>query len=597
MKAGTYWPALSVLLVAGNACLGYPDSRGDEWKRCKSIPSTPSWPSEGSWARFNQSIGGKLLKPVPPGAVCHSQEPTYNPSQCTIVDSTWYTYDFHQADPVSNMWQQYNNDTCLIDPDTPCSGSGYPAYVVNATTAMDVKLGIDFARQHNVRAIVKSTGHDYQGRSQAPGALSIWVHHMQENQLHNSFQPKGCNFTIDSTAVTVGGGSQIGALVEKLDKINQTVVGGTSKTVSVGGYITGGGHSVLAQLYGMGADNVLELEVVTPLGDIVTANECQNEDLFWAMRGGGGSTFGVMTSVTLATHPTPKIVAGNIVIASLDLSAPFVWDLVGYLLSQFPYLDSHGVSGYSVLSQNYSVPNGNGTLNIAGLAGEFLLFNTQNVVDMQAIWDPILTHVKATWPTTIAIVDLIPYPSFAAWLDVYYDQNPAGYDGYVGSHLLDATSLTSNITAVGQAFKIFDGEAFLVSGNGTRNAKPRGGSTAVNPSWRKTVVHATNGLEFPPLNVTARQKTLTDINAMTEPLRRLAPKMGAYINENNPGEPNWQYTFWGENYKRLLKIKREIDPHDVLWCHPCVGNERWELHGYQLCPVDGNGKSLTVKLL
>lgn len=108
---------------------------------------------------------------------------------------------------------------------------------------------------------------------------------MQDRQLHNSFQPKGCNFTINTTAVTVGGGSQIGALVEDLDKINQTVVGGTSKSVSVGGYITGGGHSVLAPLYGMAADQVLELEVVTPLGDIVTANECQNEDLFWAMRG------------------------------------------------------------------------------------------------------------------------------------------------------------------------------------------------------------------------------------------------------------------------------------------------------------------------
>lgn len=63
------------------------------------------------------------------------------------------------------------------------------------------------------------------------------------------------------------------------------MVGGTSKSVSVGGYLTGGGHSILSPRYGLGADNVLELEVVTPMGDILTANECQNEDLFWAMRG------------------------------------------------------------------------------------------------------------------------------------------------------------------------------------------------------------------------------------------------------------------------------------------------------------------------
>lgn len=112
---------------------------------------------------------------------------------------------------------------------------------------------------------------------------------MQDRQTHDSFKPRGCKFVIHTTSVTVGGGSQIGDLVEALDKLNQTIVGGTSKTVSVGGYLTGGGHSVLAQRYGMGADQVLEMEVVTPRGDIVIANECQNQDLFWAMRGVGGS--------------------------------------------------------------------------------------------------------------------------------------------------------------------------------------------------------------------------------------------------------------------------------------------------------------------
>jgi hypothetical protein len=341
---------------------------------------------------------------------------------------------------------------------------------------------------------------------------------------------------------------------------------------------------------------------------------------------GGGSTFGVMTSVTLATHPTPKIVAANIVIASLDLDAPFVWEMVGYLLSQFPYLDSQGVSGYSVLSQNYTAPtSNNGSLNIAGLAGEFLLFNTKNVEDMQAIWDPIITYVKATWPTTVALVDLIPYPSFASWFDVYYDQDPAGYDEYIGSHLLDAPSLTSNRATVGQAFETFKGEAFLVAGKGTRDAKPRGGSTAVNPSWRKTIVHAgklfaivtpvqlndTLHSQWLGLHPSQRHSEVRSSDQRQRDDRASATARAYYgslcergtmfivnsriraeanMSQNNPSEPNWQYAFWGENYERLLQIKRAVDPNDVLWCHPCVGNERWEYHGYQLCPVDGNGK-------
>ncbi len=53
----------------------------------------------------------------------------------------------------------------------------------------------------------------------------------------------------------------------------------------------------------------------------------------------------------------------------------------------------------------------------------------------------------------------------------------------------------------------------------------------------------------------------------------------------SPAEPDWQHTFWGDNYDRLVSIKRDLDPEDVLWCNPCVGNERWEEVGAQLCRV------------
>jgi FAD/FMN-containing dehydrogenase len=66
---------------------------------------------------------------------------------------------------------------------------------------------------------------------------------------------------------------------------NFMIVGGTSTTVSVGGYLTGGGHSALSPLFGMGADNVIQFEIVTADGQLLVANECQNTDLFWAVRG------------------------------------------------------------------------------------------------------------------------------------------------------------------------------------------------------------------------------------------------------------------------------------------------------------------------
>ncbi|KAI1392118.1 FAD-binding domain-containing protein [Hypoxylon trugodes] len=574
---------LASVFVCGDA-FSKPSRRDNGPGTCKTDPSSAEWPSDDEWAKLNETTGGQLLKAVAPGSVCHPEQPDYNPDQCATVTTGWTTYDFHQNDPISNMWEQYNNDTCLPDPNTPCSPDGYPAYVVNATSADIVKLGIDFARTHNIRVVIKSTGHDYQGRSQAPGALSIWVRHLQSIEAHTGFQPQGCDFMIDGPAVTVGGGSQLIDIYRELDKINQTVVGGNGASVSVGGYVTGGGHSILAPRYGLAADQVLEVEVVTPSGDIVVANECQNQDLFWATRGGGGSTFGVMTSVTMTTHPSPQVVGLAIGLLASDLNAPYVWDMVAYLLSQFPYLDSKGVSGYSYLTGNFTYPGA--PFSGAGMGAAFVIQDTQNTDDMVSIWAPILDHVNKTWPDVTQTFIPQAYPSFYAWFEENYDKLSAGSDIWVGSHLLSADALTSNQTAVAEAFKIFDGTAYLVAGEGVKNAKPRGGSNAVNPSWRNTLVHTTTAVVFSPLNHTAKEEALVQVNAITEPLRQLDPGMGAYVNENNPGEPDWQHSFWGENYERLLQIKRTIDPDDVLWCNPCVGNDRWKENGYQLCRVD-----------
>ena len=62
-------------------------------------------------------------------------------------------------------------------------------------------------------------------------------------------------------------------------------------------------------------------------------------------------------------------------------------------------------------------------------------------------------------------------------------------------------------------------------------------------------------------------------------LRELAPDTGAYINEADPNEPNWQEAFWGTNYPRLLDIKKKWDPDGVFFCVPCVGSELWTVSG------------------
>jgi FAD/FMN-containing dehydrogenase len=124
-------------------------------------------------------------------------------------------------------------------------------------------------------------------RSSAPNSLSIWTHHIRGIDFHDGFQPKGCNFSvnIDGHAITVGPGTQMLEIDEKAHLRNLIIVGGGAGTVGVGGFLTGGGHSALSSTYGLAADQILEIEVVTPGGEMLTLNECQHTDLFWATRG------------------------------------------------------------------------------------------------------------------------------------------------------------------------------------------------------------------------------------------------------------------------------------------------------------------------
>ncbi|KAK4145731.1 uncharacterized protein C8A04DRAFT_26476 [Dichotomopilus funicola] len=559
---------------------------------CKAVPGTPDWPSTKEWDSLNESLAGRLLQPTPPGAVCHSGPGAFDSAECKVVRDGWSTYDYHQADPVSVDWNQWANDTCLPVDGAPCSGQGYPVYVVNVTEARHAQLGVQFAKKHNIRIIVKSSGHDFLGRSTSPNSLSLWVHHLRGLQTHDTFQPAGCSFTIDHTSVTVGGGMQMGELYDALDSIGQTVVGGGAKSVAVGGYVSGAGHSVLSSTHGLAADQVLEIEAVTPDGEIVTANECQNQDLFWALRGGGASTFGVMTSVTMKTYPTMKIDATTNIIITPDLENTRVtFDMIAYVLSQLPDMGDKGMSGYSYVFQQYPNPLDDGNTTIAGFVMSAALQN-QSPEALQQLWAPVFEHVNTTWPNHFTAIQLPEsFTSFSDWYSKHYDTTPTGSDFYIGSRLLDREALTANLTHSAEAWKGFTGgsvsTAYLVSGKGVHNAKPRGGSNAVLPAWRKAYIHATMGEEAEPSNTTSRAIVKKRVSDRVAALRELAPDSGAYMNEAFYEEPDWQHTFWGPNYERLLAIKRRIDPHDVFWCTPCVGNERWEQVDDRLCRVNG----------
>lgn len=141
----------------------------------------------------------------------------------------------------------------------------------------------------------------------------------------------------------------------------------------------------MSHTFGMAVDNVLELTVVTLTdGKVVKANECTNPDLFWALRGGGGSTFGIVTSATIKTYPAPSsVVVGRIEINITDSSADITaWkNANAFFHSQLGNLADAGISGY------YQ------TLSILHMHFDFSLLN-KTAEELDVVVSPLMTKLN-----------------------------------------------------------------------------------------------------------------------------------------------------------------------------------------------------------
>lgn len=155
---------------------------------------------------------------------------------------------------------------------------------------------VRFAGAHNLRLVVKNTGHDYLGRSSAEGgSLLVWTHRVV-----------GTSWSGDNRTVTVQAGVVWGSLYLEAQARGRYVQGGWCPSVGAsGGFTLGGGYGPFSKAHGTGADNLLAATVVLASGELVNASSASHTDLFWALRGGGGGTFGVVTSMTYRTHPAP----------------------------------------------------------------------------------------------------------------------------------------------------------------------------------------------------------------------------------------------------------------------------------------------------
>ncbi|EOD52544.1 putative isoamyl alcohol protein [Neofusicoccum parvum UCRNP2] len=241
-----------------------------------------------------------------------------------------------------------------------------------------------WASQRNIRITVKGTGHDLNGRSSGAYSLSIWTRNFNHITYHDTW-------TLPSNAtephvISFGSGNGWGPILTTALQHNRVVTTGQDPSVGPGGYIQGGGHGPLSRTYGLGAHQVLQATIITTNGTTLTANAATNPDLFWALRGGGGGQYGVVTEYVIKTHPAPRVTTGTLSLLPSTASPNASWPAAAALLALLPSLQDAGLAGAATLATGASATRFSPALDAP----------TAGVVATQVLWGLNMTSAALT---------------------------------------------------------------------------------------------------------------------------------------------------------------------------------------------------------
>lgn len=344
------------------------------------------------------------------------------------------------------------------------------------------------------------------------------------------------------------------------------VVGGECATVGIsGGYTQGGGHSAISTSFGLSADNVLEWEVVTANGTLLTANSKENSDLFWALRGGGPSTYAVVISMTTKTHPDAVLGGATLAFYAAENSQDLFYEGIQEFHVALPDMVDAGTMVVYYFTDAFF---------------EISPLNAYNKtsVEVAEILAPYLRMLDS-----IGINYTVAYTQF----DTYYEH----YDNYfgplpqgniqIGNALHSARfiprSVAANISSTWQQV-VEAGVTWIGVGV---DVSPFGcdETTSVHPGWRDALVHASVTLPYnftaPIEDMVAQADTMT--NEIMPLIEAVTPNAGAYSNEGDFQQPDFQHVFWGTNYQKLLAIKKKYDPDNFFYARVTVGSEVWSV--------------------
>ncbi|KAH7393290.1 hypothetical protein BKA64DRAFT_625385 [Cadophora sp. MPI-SDFR-AT-0126] len=545
---------------------------------CLCMPGDPCWPSSSTWNQLNSTVSGRLVATFPLGSPCH--DPLYNETACAALQSGWTDPQLHMESSSSVMAPFFANRSC--DPFTPvsrpCLLGNYISYAVNVSCPGDVIAAVKFAKQNSIRLVVRNTGHDYLGKSTGAGALAVWTHYLKDIEVLD-----WSDSNYEGKAIKMGAGVQGFEALATAHEHGLVPITGECPTVGIaGGYTQGGGHSALSTSFGLAADQVLEWEVVTADGNLVTATPTHNQDLYWALSGGGGGTFGVVVSMVAKVYPDTIVSGATISFNSAETSADTFYQAV----ENFHSLLSDMVDAGAMVIYYFTS---------AGFQIQPLTAYNKTREDVENMLVPLRTSLD-----DLGIQYTQSYTQSSSYMEHFntylgplpYGNIPVGIAQY-GGRLIPRAAIQQNNSALSKALRnitehgvTFIGVGVDVSPSSHPSFPPSNNS--VLPAWRRALVSATLttpwNFSAPWEDMLALQDEMTD--SIIPQIEAVTPGSGAYMNEGDFRQPRWQEVFFGENYEALMSVKRKWDPEGVFWARKSVGSEAWEEGGVgRLCRV------------
>ncbi|KAL0576432.1 hypothetical protein V5O48_005537 [Marasmius crinis-equi] len=539
-----------------------------------SFQATFAAATKEQWDQLGQSLEGRLHTAVPVSAPCfdtvNGEKVGRNETACTEVQEGYTDPDFRFARANAFMFPQQETcqrtvETCLLDSTNPsnsaawegteCKQGSVSPYYIEISTHEDVQKAFKFAKETGTFLSVKGSGHDYKSRSSMAGSLSLWTGKLKSLSYSETFVPEGGEDK-SYAAITIGAAATFEEIYKFAEEKNFTFIGGYAQTIAAsGGWVMGGGHGVLSPVYGLGVDRVIQFKVVTPDGEYRVANEYQNQDLFWALRGGGGSTFGVVLESSMSVEPAMSIRVASI---SIPQQLENAREFLSLIINETYKWGQEGWGGHM---NAYSLINVNPLLTLQ-----------EAQESVQTVTDYALAHGG-----TSLVEDLPSWQAFFSKITLMGMPQVVGQPTILGSRLIPADLFTNDVGKT----KVLNVTHTMVSQYGINPyivvAPPflynyTEGSTSVTPAWRNSLWQIGFNRKW-QFNSTAEdiKKVYQTVSEVTQLQRDIAPNSGAYFNEGDTYEPNPEVTFWGDNYPKLLEIKNKYDPEGLLDCWQCVG--------------------------